>query len=217
MKLILKENRVLLMVYLLLAFIGLALLLIYPKNLSFLTVTPYHTDFLNSFFKVMSKIGNGFFALAFIPLFTFKKIRTALYLAIAYAFSGILVQFLKRVVFDDVYRPIKHFAEQGIEIYKVPGFENYLIYSFPSGHTTSAFVLFFGLALISRNLIVKFLLFALAITIGYSRIYLSQHFPEDVLAGSFLGIACALFFLWLSNRWTKPWLDLSIIQLFKKK
>ena len=217
MKLILKENRILLIVYLLLALLGLALLLIYPKNLSFLTVTPYHSNAFNSFFKVMSQIGNGFFALVLIPLFTFKKIRTAVYLAMAYAFSGVLVQFLKRVVFDDVYRPIKHFGEQGIDIYHVPGFENYMIYSFPSGHTTSAFVLFFGLALISRSILLKFLFFALAITIGYSRIYLSQHFPEDVLAGSFIGIACAMSFLWLSNRWTKPWLDLSIIQLFKKK
>jgi len=41
----------------------------------------------------------------------------------------------------------------------------------------------------------------LACSIGYSRMYLSEHFFEDVTAGSAVGVFVSLFWLyWLENR-----------------
>jgi membrane-associated phospholipid phosphatase len=217
MNLILKNNRLLLLVYLILASVGLVLLLIYPKTSSFLAISSFHNEVLNYLFRFFSMLGNGFFTIILIALLSLWRIRVSIYLLLSYAASGILVQFLKRIVFNESYRPIKFFAEQGVDIYKVPGFDNYLIYSFPSGHTTSAFVVFIGIALLINNSFVKILMLLLAIMVGYSRIYLSQHFPEDVLAGSLVGLSSALIFYFWSNKWQKSWLDKSVVQLFSKK
>ncbi|MFM7587462.1 MAG: phosphatase PAP2 family protein, partial [Bacteroidota bacterium] len=71
--------------------------------------------------------------------------------------------------------------------------------SFPSGHTAAAFAIASLLCLIdppkplaqystgARQL----LLLTLAFAVGYTRVYLSQHFFADVLAGSFLGVFSA--------------------------
>lgn len=57
-------------------------------------------------------------------------------------------------------------------------------YSFPSDHTIIAFALAVGLLLVSRKLgIVAVVLAAIE---GFSRVYLGQHYPHDVLAGAVL-------------------------------
>jgi membrane-associated phospholipid phosphatase len=59
--------------------------------------------------------------------------------------------------------------------------------SFPSGHTSAAFSLFICLALITpRKWAPLWVVSAWAV--AYSRIYLSQHFLEDVLLGSVIGL-----------------------------
>lgn len=63
-------------------------------------------------------------------------------------------------------------------------------YSFPSGHTSSAF----ACAIILGYYIRKFSIPAiiLAILIAFSRIYLTVHYPTDVIAGIALGIFSAI-------------------------
>ena len=65
--------------------------------------------------------------------------------------------------------------------------------SFPSGHATSTF----GAAVAVSRMWPKAraLWWALAILIGYSRIYLGHHYPFDVLGGAVLGIAIAFWVL----------------------
>jgi membrane-associated phospholipid phosphatase len=65
-------------------------------------------------------------------------------------------------------------------------------FSFPSGHTTTAFCIFFGLALLIPNKKIGTTLIILASLIGFSRTYLSYHFLMDLVAGSFLGVTIAL-------------------------
>lgn len=55
-------------------------------------------------------------------------------------------------------------------------------YSFPSDHTVIAFALAVGLWIVSRRLgVVAVILAAIE---GFSRVYLGQHYPHDVLAGA---------------------------------
>jgi undecaprenyl-diphosphatase len=63
-------------------------------------------------------------------------------------------------------------------------------HSFPSGHTTAIFssVLPYSLAFPPLG----FLLLPLAVSVGMSRIYLGLHYPSDVAAGCFIGLAAAL-------------------------
>ncbi|MGL5245852.1 MAG: phosphatase PAP2 family protein, partial [Sarcina sp.] len=59
-------------------------------------------------------------------------------------------------------------------------------YSFPSGHTSSAFAAVFMLSYYFKKY--RLPLMALAILTGFSRIYLLVHYPSDVLCGVLLGL-----------------------------
>jgi membrane-associated phospholipid phosphatase len=66
--------------------------------------------------------------------------------------------------------------------------------SFPSGHTSSAFVTATSLSLAYPKWYIIIPSFTWAGTVGYSRMYLGVHYPSDVLAGAVIGAGSA----WLS-------------------
>ena len=66
-------------------------------------------------------------------------------------------------------------------------------YSFPSGHTYSAFC--GATVLFSANKRLGYAAFTLAALTAFSRVYLLVHYPSDVLAGALLGIGIGVFCL----------------------
>ncbi len=71
-------------------------------------------------------------------------------------------------------------------------------FSFPSGHTSAAFMMATLISYFSQpfaDLSLVFLLYGWAALIGFSRVILGVHFPTDTLMGAVLGISSALFSL----------------------
>ena len=76
--------------------------------------------------------------------------------------------------------------------------------SFPSGHTTTAFAIFTLLMLFAKNRNWGYACVTLAWLAGYSRCYLFQHFPVDVLGGATIGMLSSLIvYFWFSSQYVK--------------
>ena len=181
------------------------------KHLEF---NAFHSPFFDIFFYYFTFLGDGVTAVLVVILLLTVKYRFALVVGLSNIISALITQFLKHQVFDNFVRPKKYF--EGVhDLYFVPGVDNYLYNSFPSGHSTCAFSLYFALSLIVKNKLLKFVFFAMAILVGYSRIYLSQHFFEDVYAGSIIGVVITIIVYISISKINKRWLEGSLISTFK--
>lgn len=76
----------------------------------------------------------------------------------------------------------------------LPGFQSFVApadqFSFPSGHTSGAFLVATAVAGLMPELTP--LLFAWAALVGLSRVFLGVHFPTDIVAGGAMGSGIAL-------------------------
>lgn len=154
---------------------------------------------MDLFFINYTIAGDGLISLgAAIFLVILKKRKEALTLLIAYISSGLFAQLLKNLFSQP--RPNLYFKQSVIHYnHFVNGVTLYNTNSFPSGHTTSAFAMATVIALFVNNKGINLLALFLAALVGYSRVYLAQHFLSDVLAGAFTGILFGMlsyYFLW---------------------
>jgi len=181
-------------------------LLLHTKEGSFLLCNPWHPVALDRFFTVFTNLGDGLFSLLIVLiLMVRKKITTASLIFAAYLFSGLLAQIAKNIYHAP--RPATLFVS-GSYRYFIQGITHVGYSSFPSGHTASAFALATIFAILDPGKYRGIIYLLAACAIGYSRIYLGQHFPADVFGGALLGFFSAvlvyLVFMRLKNRNIKP-------------
>lgn len=72
--------------------------------------------------------------------------------------------------------------------------------SMPSGHTAFAFTTATSLFTAYPKWYIGLPLYAWATSVGYSRLYLGQHYPSDVLMGAIVGTGSALASNWLYQK-----------------
>ena len=133
-----------------------------------------------------------------VPLWFGRRRREAVDLLVLLVLDGILVLLLKNAL--QVPRP-SEFSALGARVLAVP-FDDAAGYSFPSGHTTRAFAAALLLTVRTKDWRWGVPLFAYAILMAVSRVYVGAHWPSDVVAGAILGIGWAYGF----ERFTRtPW------------
>ncbi|TAL63368.1 MAG: phosphatase PAP2 family protein [Bacteroidetes bacterium] len=191
MKKTIRKNFAFLLPYLLFLVVAGIFGALYSKGEAHLIINQYRAEFFDHFFFLATYLGDGYTVVIIIMLLCFIRYRHAILIAASNILAALVTQTLKHTIFADQVRPKKYF--EGItELKLIPWVENYSYNSFPSGHTTAAFATFFCLALVLENRLLKFLMFCIALLIGFSRVYLSQHFLNDVCAGSVIGVVTSL-------------------------
>lgn len=193
----------------------LVLVLSVPKGSMHLKMNELHAPFLDVLMKYWTLLGDGLLLLILIAGLLLISFRHALTGLAAFAIGGIGAQVLKRLIFSDYPRPVKFFELTGTgeQLHLVEGVDIHTWMSFPSGHTSTAFAVFFALALMTRSVATQAGLFLLTLGVGYSRIYLSQHFLMDVVGGSFLGLTSGWTAWWWMRKIDRSWMARSLLNL----
>jgi membrane-associated phospholipid phosphatase len=179
--------------------ISISLLL--GKNAFFLLLNADIGKFADNFFKYFTYTGDGLVWLIVLFVLLAAKQKQFLPLCISsFTISTILTQVCKYIIVPDEARPIKAISNIS-SIHVVSGVELHTISSFPSGHTATAFTIYllFCLIVCKNWWLVIGLLYALLV--GYSRVYLAQHFPLDVGAGILTGVASVTLSLQVQKWW----------------
>lgn len=160
----------------------------------------------DGFFKVITWFGDGgvVLILALLIALPFAKRKIwKIFLGVSICLiAGILAQFFKKVVFNGTPRPVEFFADQ--TLYLVEGVKVHHWNTFPSGHTTSIFALMLFAAFVFAKYKWAQVIFGLfAWIVAFSRVYLSQHFLEDVVAGMILAHLVFFAFYKTLYSWSK--------------
>lgn len=149
----------------------------------------YHTPYLDVFFQYLTHLGHGFVpALAAMFLLSVRY-AWALALGASSALMGLIVQFLKRSVFEQDHRPAMFFQEGGLTT--IEGVNLMLHHSFPSGHSATALCIFLMLAFFVKQKWATYMFVLLALLTAFSRVYISQHFIQDTIVGGWIGFVLA--------------------------
>lgn len=179
--------------------LGGALLLSMSKGDVVLFLNGIHSPWLDDTVKYITILGDGIIFGLVALVILIKNYKHFLFLAGVGLFHGAWVFLFKKVIFHLSPRPIKYFPSDFHWNY-IDGVATHTINSFPSGHSTTIFALAASLALLyPKDKIFGMSCFLLALLVGFSRVYMLQHFFEDVYAGAFLGsVSAVLVYMFFS-------------------
>ena len=147
-----------------------------------------HCDWLNAVMTFLTNLGNGgilniWIITGIILLFPKKTRRMGLHVLISMLFTFIIGNLILKNAFART-RPCDIDTTIALLIPHPSEF------SFPSGHSMNGMTA--AVALFLNNKKIGIPAIALAVTIGFTRLYHFVHFPTDVLAGFAIGIIVAV-------------------------
>jgi len=168
-----------------LVLLGLVMLLVFSKGELVLFFEHNSTTAMDTFFYWVTKGGEIYMGiLTLILTIVFGSKRFVIVFILSILLSLIVSQGLKHKVFPLEDRPYSEYKD----LRDIDGLERHVKNSFPSGHTTAAFTFFTLLALSLRKRWIQILAPISASLVGVSRVYLGQHYLNDIVAGAVLGI-----------------------------
>ena len=175
--------------------------LIFDKSIV-LFVTSFRLPFLDLVFKGITYLGSFIFVLFFISsLFLWHEKKREWILPFWFGLG--LAAFLTFVIKMMILRP----RPEVIGVIALV--TSTTLYSFPSGHSSTAFSALPVMDIGFPKL--KYLWIIIAVLVALSRLYLGMHYLSDIIAGAVLGYYCGYLMIKLKNRkWFKK------INLFTK-
>lgn len=209
---LISKTRYFLVPWLIFIIIAGIILLSFSKSEIHLAVNARNNGFLDWLMPWVTLGADGWtIVVACILMFAWHR-RAGIFISLACLVpSGITWMLKSKYFFQGEPRPKWYFTySEKADLHYVPGVENWWYDSFPSGHTTVAFAFFFAVALCIRSKKKAILFFFAAIAVGYSRIYLSQHFLLDVFTGSIIGTIFTLIIFAEASR--RHWITLPVIK-----
>ncbi len=196
---VLYKIRPFFILYLLVLCACLIIKLLFTREQIFFTVNSWNSTWADTIEPYMTDLGEGYTIIALSIILALFSYRKFLLLLSSYAITGFVAQVVKR--FADAPRPSLYFKDEWAPVHTVKGIEILAYNSFPSGHTTSAFSAAVVLTYIATKKGWGIPALIMAMLIGYSRMYLTQHFFEDVMGGSVIGVMVTVLWLaWLDNK-----------------
>jgi len=184
--------------YILFFISALVILSVIDKGEWVIFLNQNRTTSLDYFFAYWTHLGDGIFAGLLVIAMLFVKYRYAIVAGITVLFVALVSAVFKFLIYTNSPRPKKYLS--GIyELDLIDWVNVHSNHSFPSGHTTLAFSIAVFLTMISKQKIWGLVFFTYALLVGISRNYLSQHFLEDITAGSMVGLVLGLS-IWMIFR-----------------
>ena len=156
----------------------------------------------------LTHAGDGLFAVLVFIALLFIRIKTALIALISFGLTAGIVQLLKHTVFDTMKRPY-YFLQSDANFRTIEDFTYHTSNSFPSGHAASIFAICTVIAYRYKSKpSIQLILVTLAVLVALTRVYLCQHFLQDIIAGSLIGTLISyytsVFLESKLNRFDKP-------------
>jgi membrane-associated phospholipid phosphatase len=179
-----------------------------------LWMTSFNSPGSDLFFHYYTYIGDWIPYAAVVGLL-FYKFRIAFFVLVSQLVTGLISIIIKQTWNEP--RPILYFKQHfpSVQLHQIAGEHINLYHSFPSGHTITAFAFFLALAFYTTKPTLHFLYFVLALFVGFSRVYLSQHFAIDVQIGSLIGVFVTILCKYYFDKLPMKWADGSLLKYSK--
>lgn len=179
--------------------------------------------FLDKIMVAVTTLGEGgiIFILLALALICTKKYRKAGFAVLA---ALIVMEIGNNLILKEIFarpRPFNLAETDPVkyafwaESYRFPGLVSEpSSYSFPSGHTSSAFAAAVAVLWYDRKIGIPTTVFAFLM--GFTRIYVEVHYPSDVIAGVIVGIVYALLGV-LIMKYLYPYLEKLFERIAEKR
>jgi membrane-associated phospholipid phosphatase len=168
--------------------------LLYTREEIYFAINAIHNATTDILMPYITLLGAGLTVVILSIIIALYNYRKGFVLLTSYGVTALLAQIIKHLI--NAPRPKLYFAYKLDRIYFVKGVEIFSYNSFPSGHTVTAFSAGVALTYLVKNKYWGAVFLIIAIAIGYSRMYLSEHFFEDVTAGSALGVVITVIWIY---------------------